>query len=189
MGRGPRRHRLFTWAALATVVLACDGRLATITIEESATTTVPAASPLEGLIQDFGFGDFVQLDLTSAAELQNQGVQPGDILDVRVTFFDLEADSPSDADLSFLDRLEVYVEAPELDPVLVASASSFPEGERTVSLMVEDVDLTDYVVSESMTITTEASGSRPPQETVVEARAAFNVGVTVQGACNAIKGQ
>ena len=95
---------------------------------------------------------------------------------------------PVGVDLSFLSSIELWVEAPDLDAVLIASADSFPEGESLVVFDIEDVDLTDYVVSRSMTITTEVTGHRPDQDTLVEARFDLAVGVTGQGACNYIKG-
>ena len=49
---------------------------------------------------------------------------------------------------------------------------------------IVDVDLTDYVVSHSMTLTTEVSAHRPDADTEVEARFVVDVGVTVQGACS-----
>ena len=52
---------------------------------------------------------------------------------------------------------------------------------------LEDVDLTDYVVSQSLTIRTDVSGRRPEDETTVEARFALRVGVTSQGACNYLR--
>ena len=74
---------------------------------------------------------------------------------------------------------------PDLEPVLVASQVDFPEGESVVDFDLEDVDLVDYVVSDSMSITTEATGS-VPSDTVTIHDAAFEIGVTAQGACNAI---
>jgi len=57
-----------------------------------------------------------------------------------------------------------------------------------VALDLDDVDLTPYVVSESLTVTTDATGRRPEQDTVVQARFGLSVGVTGQGACRAIGG-
>lgn len=180
--------RLGLGAALVALLWSCEGALFNIRVSDTAETTIRAGTVFEGLLQDFGFGEFVELDITSASELQNQGVGPGDI--VRVTFqsFDLEVISPEDGDLSFLDRLEFYVEAPELPRELVARADAFPDGQARVSMELIDIDLTDYVVSESMTISTEARGSRPRRDTTVEASFALRVGVTGQGACNHISG-
>lgn len=168
---------------------ACQGNLFTIEIEESAVTTVEKGTLVENLLVDVGFGGFVAMDLTDAEEIRNQGVAPGDIRNVALTSFELEAASPSNGDLSFLDGMELYVESPGLPRVLVAWQDTFPAGVALVPFELEDVDLTDYVVSESMTLTTEVMGRRPDVDTQVEARFALDVGVTGQGACNQTKQQ
>jgi hypothetical protein len=46
------------------------------------------------------------------------------------------------------------------------------------------VNLTPYVVSESMTLSTDVTAQRPEQDTLVEARFTVEVQATVQGAKN-----
>jgi hypothetical protein len=177
--------RTSTWTALAFLIpLACDGSLLTIDVKENAKTTVAKGTLVEVLVSDLGFGDFVSMDLTASEELRNQGVAPGDVEDVRLTLFELEATEPDGADLSFLTSMEVWVEAEGLEARMIASANAFPEGESLVSFTLEDVDLTDYVASQAMTITTEVEGRRPEVDTTVVARLEVAVGVTRQGACN-----
>jgi len=173
------------WPLLA---LACQATLLRIDIDESAQTVIPRGTVLEQLLVDFGFEDFVALDLTQAEELQNQGVSPGDIRDARLTAFTLTALAPAGADLDFLDALSVWVEAPDLPRVRIASLDPFPADTPSVDLQLDDVDLTPYLVSAAMTLTTEASGRRPDADTTLDATFALRVGVTGQGACNAIKG-
>ena len=165
-------------------VLSCGGPLVRITIEESAQTTVPSGGVLEQLLGDFGFGDFLDMDIVGAEELQNQGVGPGDIRDVYLVEFSLEATDPPGADLSFIQELSVFVESPDLPRVRVAWQTDFPEGQALVPFELEDVDLTDYAVSRSMTLSTEVTGRRPAQDTSVEGAFALQIGVTRQGVCN-----
>ncbi len=171
------------WGAAAGLV-ACGAKLFTIHVEDSATTEVPRGTLVEALLDDVGFDDFVEMDLTTATELQNQGVEPGDIREVTLDLFELEATDPPGADLSFLESMELWVEAEGLPPVLVASAEEFPEGVAVVTFDLETVDLTPYVVSEAMTFSTVTRGHRPAADTTVEARFDVAVGVTGQGACN-----
>lgn len=172
------------WMALAfgvpIAVLGCE-TLFNIRVDGTAATTVPAATPLETLLGDFGFGELVDMDVTQAQELRNQGVEPGDISHVVFLEFTLEAVDPSGADLSFIDDLELWVEAPGLDDVRVAWQDDFPVGQALVEMHLDDVDLVDYAVSESMTIRSEITGSRPDEATEVEATYALRVGVTRQG--------
>ena len=177
-----RRH-LFVMG-IAALWAACQAQLFTIHVEESAETLVEQGTLLEDLVGELGFSDFLEMDLTQSTELQNQGVEPGDIQEVRFELLELEALEPEGADLSFLSAMDVYVEAPGLDAVLIASQDAFPEGQALVPFDLEDVDLTDYVVSQSMTIRTEVTGHRPDEDTLVEARFDVAVGVTGQGACN-----
>lgn len=174
------------WVAIAVLAgwTACQGKLFSITVEESDTVTVARGTVLEDLLVDIGFGDFVTMDLTQSEEIRNQDVAPGDIRDVRLTVFELEAVAPAAADLSFIEDMAIYVEAPGLPRQLLAWQDDFPKDQALVPFEIEDLDLTDYVVSEAMTLTTEVEGRRPKQDTKVEARFAVKVGVTGRGACN-----
>lgn len=162
--------------------MACSS-LFRIRISDESITTVEQGTLLEQFAGDMGFGEFVSMDLTSSAELANQGVEPGDISEVYMENLELEAISPDGSDLAFISSVDVYVEAPDLPRVLVASQDDFPEGQALVAFDLEDVDLTDYVVSERMTFDTDVSGNRPEQTTDIAARFTVAVGVTGQGAC------
>jgi hypothetical protein len=174
-------------ALLATTWLACQGALLRIEVEQSTSTVIEQGTPLEVLVSDLGFDAFTDLDLTAASELENQGVEPGDIVEARLTSFTLSAVSPAGADLGFLDELSFWVEAPDLPRVRIAAQDTFGDA-ASVDLQLDDVDLAPYLVSQSMTITTEATGGRPPADTEVEATFVLNVGVTAQGACNYLNG-
>lgn len=165
------------------LLVACAGKLFTIHVRGASVTEVPAATPLELIVTDLGFGDFVSMDIVAAEELANQGVEPGDVKDVRLDSFELEA-LDGDGDLAFLDSLEVWVEAPALDAVRIASQDTFPAGQAVVDFDLDDADLTVYVQSREMTVTTVVSGRRPEAATRVEARFDLAVGVTGQGVAN-----
>lgn len=181
------RPLLIAALTLPTLTACKDGVLTRIDVDGSAQTTVPGGSILTDLVGSLGFDGFTAMDITSAEELENQGVQPGDIKDVRLVTFELEAIDPSGADLSFIDEMTVSVAGPGLPTQVIASATDFPEGDAFVAFEIEDVDLTEYVVSESMTLTTDVTGNQPPDDTTVEARYLLDVGVTLQGARNASK--
>jgi hypothetical protein len=168
--------------ALLFAALSCrGGALATIDVEAGGEAVVPAGTLVEDLLVDFGFDSLVSMDLTAEEELANQGVAPGDITGARLVELELVAVSPAGADLSFLDSLAVFVEAPGLPAVEVAAGAEFPEGVAAVSLDLAAVDLGPYVVSQEMTLRTEISGRRPSEETTVAARVVVAVDVTAQG--------
>lgn len=183
-GRFPYSDRAVGFLAAAVIYAGCNGSLLTITIEETSEVVVERGTPLEVLLSDFGFDEFTGLDISSDQQLANQGVEPGDISSVYFDSLVLTASDPNGADLSFMTSLEFYASADGLPTVLVASQDDFPEGQATVEMNLEDVDLTEYAVAPSMNITTEVSGNRPDVDTTVFAEFALKVGATTQGVCN-----
>jgi hypothetical protein len=180
--------RTVAYLFAAAIWIGCEAKLFTFHVEDSGQTVVEQGTLLEDLLGDLGFDSFLDMDITSSQAFANQGVEPGDVQEVYLELFELEAVGPAGSDLSFLEAMDIYVESPDLPQVLIASAASFPEGQALVSFALEDVDLTDYVVSQSMTLTTDITGHRPDDDTTIEARFDLAVGVTTQGACNQVKG-
>ncbi len=84
--------------------------------------------------------------------------------------------------LSFIEAMEVSVASTGLPSLQIASASSFPEGDAAVVFEITGADIAEYVVSQSMTITTDVTAHRPESDTVVRASWTVVVGVTTQGA-------
>lgn len=164
----------------------CGAQIATLHVEDSVTTTVEAGTLLESLVGDLGFGDWLNMDVTDSAELANQGVEPGDLREVRLEAFSLTASAPDGADLAFLDTVALSVGAPDLDTVRIAHAGPFPAGQAQVDFTIDDVDLTPYAVSQSMTLTTEVTGRRPDVDTEVTAAYTLAVGVTTRGVVDEI---
>ena len=167
------------------MLVGCSSLL-TLSIEETATTTVEGGTVLEDLLGDLGFEEFVTMDLTSSEELQNQGVEPGDISQSALTLLELSVIEPEGGDLSFLESMAVSVSSPDVPGVLVAAQDTFPVGVSTVAFDLEEVDLTPYIVSKALSLTTEVSASRPDEDTVVEARFIVDVTATVQGVKNQV---
>lgn len=158
--------------------------LLTIEISENSQVTVERGTVLEDLLGDLGFGDFVSMDLTQSQELVNQGVEPGDISRVTLTLLEMEALEPAGSDLSFFEKMTFFAKAPDVESVQIADSPGFPEGESVVEFNRDDVDLTPYVVSESMTLSTDVTASRPEQDTLIEARFVVEVQATIQGVQN-----
>ncbi len=164
---------------------ACIGELLTIRVDESATTVVEAGGIVGELLTSLSFAGFDDLSVSIDQELANQGVAPGDVASVHIVA--LEFSTPDGADLSFLSEVSVYVTAPGLDEVLVAFQDDFPAGVTTVALELPDEDLTAYVEAESMTLTVDASGALPEEDTTIDVALAIDVEATPQGACAAIE--
>ncbi|GDX80212.1 hypothetical protein LBMAG42_20230 [Deltaproteobacteria bacterium] len=161
--------------------LGCDVTLTEIAVSGDTKTTVERGTLVEDLLGDLGFSDFVSMDLTAAEELQNQNVKPGDISSAVLTDFGLEAVSGA-SDLSFIETMDLLVEAASLPELRIAFATAFPEGEATVDFQTTGSDITSYVTSQALTLSTDMSGHRPDEDTVVRAYWTVTVGVTTQGA-------
>ena len=170
-------YGLILWAA-------CSAKVYTLDVSDHADAVVEQGTILEALLGDLGFADFVSMDLTASEELRNQGVEPGDIRDVFLTAFSLSVVDPQGGDLSFINTMDIYVEAPGLPRVLIANAPEFPEGQGRVDFEMENVDLTEYAVSQSMTFSTDVDAHRPDADTTIRASFSAEIGFTGQGACN-----
>jgi len=163
---------------------ACSGELARIDVDFKDRTTVEGGGLLTQLTGTLGFDGFTQMNLIDSQELQNQGVEPGDISSAKLTTFRMTVISPDDGDLSFIESMDVLVGGPNLDEVQIASQDTFPPGQQVVDFVLPGTDLTDYVVSESMTLTTDVTGNLPQRDTLIGAYVVLTVGATLQGAIN-----
>ncbi len=172
---------------LLLVCNACgDSSLFTIEVAESSTVEIEGTGPLGGvteLVGNLGFDGFTEMNIVESEELANQGVSPGDIEEAQIVHFSLTVEAPEDGDLSFIESMDIFVESEGLPTELVAAQTDFAAS--MVEFNLVGVDLTEYIISESVTITTDVSGTLPADDTTVRADITLSVGVTAQGAKNA----
>jgi len=87
--------------------------------------------------------------------------------------------SPQDQDLSFFGSVRVILRTEGLGEVEMAQAASFPAGSREVVFAHTEQDLRDYLLAPEYEIEVEAQDSeRPPQNTVIQVKADFDVVVS-----------
>jgi hypothetical protein len=163
------------------VVVACES-LDNIDVSADGQTTIPMRSILDDLLGPVTFLGFEQFQVSESQEFHNQGYTEDQIDSVRIKRFVLTATDPSGASFDFLDSIAFFAEAPGLPKVEIARLDPVPDGRSQLELEILDVELRDYSVAESMTITTTASGTRPEQETTVNAALVLNVDINVGGA-------
>ena len=179
--------KICTGLWMSIFLTACgNGSLFTIEVEESSTVEIESAGPLgevAELVGNLGFDGFTEMNIVESEELANQGVSPGDIEQAQVAYFALTVEEPADGDLSFINAMDIFVESDGLPTEMVASQSDFSS--NVVVFELNDLDLTEYIISESVTITTDVNGSLPSENTTVRADITISVGVTAQGAKNA----
>jgi hypothetical protein len=161
--------------------LATCGKIDQISVSETSRSTIPRGSLLEQFAGDIGFGELVEVDLTESQELQNQGVTKNQIDSVKLTSLSLTIVNPAQGDFTFLDSVEFFVEAPGVERERIARGGPFAAGASSIDLQVDDVELAPYVVSEKMTITTDARGNRPDEDTTIEAQIDLLVDVNIGG--------
>ena len=126
----------------------CGGRWAGVWLVGTAANAPPADHRDEG------------------EQLADEGINREDIGEAVLEEFWLEADDPEGADLSFLNEVSITLEAEGLDPLVLASADSFPEGEAVVTPELSGADLAPYLMAPTMTMTPVFAG-RPPEETML----------------------
>ncbi|MEM6733304.1 MAG: hypothetical protein AAF658_17220 [Myxococcota bacterium] len=166
----------------ALVGLAMCSSLDTFTIEESATTVVQG-SLVGQVLGDLGFAGFVGLDLSENQTLQNEGVERSDIDSVFVRSLSLRiTDTTQGQSFDFLNSIAFFAESDGLPRVEIASGADFAPGLTEIGLDVSNVNLADYVAAPTLTITTDASGGAPAEDTSIEATLTLDVDVNVAGA-------
>jgi hypothetical protein len=180
-----RRVRRLPWAvALAALALGTCSSLDNIEVPVTGNATIPRRSVIDELLGNLSFAGFDGFDISQSQQFENQGYSKDQVDSVRMLELTLTIRSPAGAKFDFMDSIRFYAEADGLPRVLVAELDVVPDGASTLALDVDSsVELQPYVVAPAMTLTTEADGVRPAEETMVEAEAIFDVDVNVTGAC------
>jgi hypothetical protein len=180
-----RRVRRLPWAvALAALALGTCSSLDNIEVPVTGNATIPRRSVIDELLGNLSFAGFDGFDISQSQQFENQGYSKDQVDSVRMLELTLTIRSPAGAKFDFMDSIRFYAEADGLPRVLVAELDVVPDGVSTLALDVDSsVELQPYVVAPAMTLTTEADGVRPAEETMVEAEAIFDVDVNVTGAC------
>jgi formylmethanofuran dehydrogenase subunit E-like metal-binding protein len=76
--------------------------------------------------------------------------------EVKLSELTLEITAPDDANFDFLKSMAVYISAEGLEELNIASINAIPSGTKKISLVVEDADLTPYIVGDQITFRTES---------------------------------
>jgi hypothetical protein len=90
----------------------------------------------------------------------------------------IKVTSPTTQDLFFLSSLAFSISATGLPDKQFAHLAPFPHA-PSADLTLDDVDLAPYLKADSFSISTTASGTPPPQDTVVEADLVLGIEASV----------
>ncbi len=153
-----------------------------VEVKTTATTVIPARTLVDELLGQLAFAGFEGLSLSESREFRNQGYTKDDIDNVRVKSFTMTIAAPSGGNFDWLERIAFSASAGELPDVEIARLDPVPDGLSRLELHVAPgVELAPYATAEAMTITTSASGIRPPEETTVEATVILDIDINVSG--------
>lgn len=164
---------------LLSVFVTCSG-LDNIDVSAEGETTIPG-SPLGGLLGSLSFLGFEGIDISESQEFQNQGYTKDQIDSVRVKVFTLSVTSPDDGNFDFLSKVSFFAESPGLPRVEIAQLDPIPDGQEVLEMVLLDVELREYAVAETMTITTTATGTSPTNDTTIKAVVLLDIDVDVGG--------
>jgi hypothetical protein len=166
--------RLLVAAFVACLALVGCG-LVQFDVTEAGDAQVPACVALQCVLPQLGFAAFNNLDLSQSQQWQNNNANKNEVSSVLLTAATLDVTVPDGGDMSFLQSLQFYVDAADAGQALVAEGDSFPSGQSHVALTPYPVELAPYVKADAMTVTTNASGTQPQQDTTLHATLTFHV--------------
>ena len=167
--------RRFAIAAL--LCSGCSG-LINFDVDSSGQSTIPGSptgSLLPGII---GFGGFNNLSFSQSAQFQNNNTNKDHISECRLTKLTLKVVSPGGRTLSFLTKIDFFIQAPDLPKVHIAGLNPVP-GTVSADLVLDDRDIAAYAKSDTFSITTEAAGQTPSTDTTIEADLRLHVNASV----------
>ncbi len=171
---------LLTIAAAVTSCNSVSTSLDDFDITRTASTTIQG-SVLSQLLQPLGFAGWTDMNLSSSAEMKNQGVKPNQIDSVKLKLLRLKVSKPTSQDLTFFKSVKFYAESKDLPKLLVAHGGPFAAGQGSVDLTLDDGELKPYVTAAAMSLTSEVDGHSPAQDTTIDATVTLRVDVNVTG--------
>lgn len=173
------RPRPSAWPALIPLILLGCGLL-TFTVEQDDETVIEGAGLVGQLLGALDFTGLDDFETSIDGAMEDQGVEPGDLVSVRLTALELQAEP----DLAFVERLDVYVSAEGVDEVRVASGEGFAPGQTDIALKLDGAELVEHVVAGGLRFRAEVSGSAPVDDTTLRTHLEVEVEATAKGACN-----
>lgn len=174
-----------TMAVLAAgAVLFTCSNLDNIDVSADGQAVIPQRSIIDEVIGQLSFVGFDGFDISQDQEFENAGYTKDQIDSVRLKTFELTIVDPVGANFDFVSGIRFFAESDGLERVEIASLDPVPAGSTVLDLDLADVELRDYAAAETMTIVTEATGTRPPEQTTIAAEVVLDVDVAITGACN-----
>jgi len=127
-------------------------------------------SPAGGLLPTFpGFPAFGGMTFSQNQSFANNNTNKDHVSSCRVSKLTLKIVTPTTQALSFIQKIEFFIEAPNQQKIRIAEALTIPFGVESIDLTIDDQELAPYAKADSFSITTTGTASVPPQDTTIEA--------------------
>lgn len=146
--------RFFPVLAAGLALAACNAleNLIKIPVTVNSEVTIPAGTGIGVLTSVTAQESSTNME----EELELNDTRLDRLKTVELRECDLTLISPSNSDFGFLNDIEVYIADEELGDVLIASKSNIPDNVgKSLTLQVEDGDLTAYLSRETITLRTK----------------------------------
>lgn len=96
--------------------------------------------------------------------------------DVKLDRLTLSITDPSSQNFDFLQSIEIRISTNGNDEIVLASLSTIPQGQRTITLTPTEAKLDQYLKASQYTLKTRATvGRNVPQDVTVRADTRFKV--------------
>jgi len=165
---------------LAFLISSCSklDELTKFNIDYDTEVTIPSSAginlPFDVLTPD--------TETNSESTFESNDTRKDLIEEIILTKLQLEITSPSDADFSFLESIEVFISAEGLDEIKIASKTDVPETVSVLDLDVSDNDLKEFIKKDSYslrlnTVTDEAIS----QDHQIDVKSTFFVDAKILG--------
>ena len=165
---------------LAFIVSSCSklDELTKFNMDYDTQVTIPSSAginlPFDVLTPD--------TETNSESTFESNDTRKDLVEEIKLTKLQLALTSPSEADFSFLESIEVYISAEGLDEILIASKTEIPETVSTLDLEVSDTDLKEYIKKDNYslrlnTVTDEAMS----QDHQIDVNSTFFVDAKILG--------
>jgi len=149
-----------------------------------------AVIPNGGLLAGQIFEEEMLFVLFDEPFLEEEGVSKEDINSVQLTQFELNALTPEDADLSFIESVSVYCVEPESENwTLLAAQDTFPEQTPAVEFTLEDVDLSSAFLDGALSLAVDVAGALPEEDIEVEAALTLTVDVRLRSVIDQLRSE
>lgn len=167
--------RWFGGMGIVALFAAGQGCSLTFDVHASAQTTVMGSS-LPNLPIDFGtLGDFGAFDITQTQDFQNQHISKSQVESVKLTSLTLTITQPPGNNFNFLNSIQFDVGADGQPTATIAQENPVPTNVSTFACDLDNVQLLPYVAAPTMSITANAAGQLPTDNTTITIDAVFSV--------------